>query len=259
MAPETFFVQAGFRGYGGQQGAYLPVIFGARDVLSYVHVQDYNTGTRVALDGKTYGEGTADFHVAMTEMLLQGFPVAGNANNVFPALPPAQVAFGVPASTNAAGRGFTTNADLIKALSYLIQGVPFGGQYVLRNPAGYPALRGLMTWSINWDAAGGFALSNSVGAFLHGLGSGGGQKPVITSATADAKSLVVTGSGFDNGAVITVNQQDQRTINDDASPTTKLIGKKLIKRAGIGHGDTVSVQVRDSNGVLSNILQYTRP
>src|SRR5262249_41675169 len=47
MAPETFFVQAGFRGYGGQQGAYLPVIFGTRDVLSFVHVQDYNTGTRV--------------------------------------------------------------------------------------------------------------------------------------------------------------------------------------------------------------------
>src|SRR5262249_6475769 len=102
-------------------------------------------------------------------------------------------------------------------------------------------------------------LSNSVGAFLHGLGSGGGQKPVITSATADAKSLVVTGSGFDNGAVITVNQQDQRTINDDASPTTKLIGKKLIKKAGIRHGDTVSVQVRDSNGVLSNILKSPRP
>src|SRR5262249_24774737 len=72
MAPETFFVQAGLRGYGGQLGAYLPVIFGTRDVLSYVHVQDYNTGTRVALDGNTYGEGTADFHVAMTEMLLQG-------------------------------------------------------------------------------------------------------------------------------------------------------------------------------------------
>src|SRR5215471_4599646 len=172
MAPETFFVQAGLRGYGGQQGVYLPVIYGIRDVLSYVHVQNYNTGTRVALDGKTYREGTSDFHVAMTEMLLQGFPVAGNSASVFPALQPAQVAFGVPASASATGSGFTSNVDLVNALTYLIQGKPFGGQYVLRNPAGYPGLRGLMIWSINWDVAGGFSLSTSVGAFLHAIGAG---------------------------------------------------------------------------------------
>jgi hypothetical protein len=116
-----------------------------------------------------------------------------------------------------------------------------------------------MTWSINWDAAAGFALSNSVGAFLHGLGSGGGQKPTITSATAVGKSLVVTGSGFDQGAVITLNQQDQRTANDDASPTTTLIGIKLIKRAHIARGDTVSIQVRNSSGAQSNVVPYTRP
>src|SRR5215471_1744484 len=258
MAPETFFVQAGLRGYGGQQGVYLPVMYGIRDVLSYVHVQDYNTGTRVALDGKTYREGTADFHVAMTEMLLQGFPVAGNPGAVFPALQPAQVAFGVPASASATGSGFTSNVDLVNALTYLIQGKPFGGQYTLRNPAGYPGLRGLMTWSVNWDAAGGFSLSTSVGAFLHALGTAG-QKPVITGATAVGRNLIVTGSGFDDGAVITVNSQGQRTTNDSASPTTTLIGVKLIKRARIGHGDTVSIQIRDFGGTLSNPLQFTRP
>jgi len=257
MAPETFFVQAGLRGYGGQQGVYLPVIYGIRDILSYVHVQNYNTGTRVALDGKTYGEGTADFHVAMTEILLQGFPVAGNSGSVFPALQPAQVAFGVPASPSASGSGFTSNTDLVKALTYLIKGASFGGQYVLRNPAGYPGLRGLMTWSINWDAAGGFSLSTSVGAFLHAIGAGS-QNPVITGATGVGKTLIVTGSGFDQGAVITVNQQDQRTLNDDASPTTTLLGPKLIKRAHIARGDTVSIQVRDSTGALSNVVQFTR-
>src|SRR5262249_15498680 len=117
----------------------------------------------------------------------------------------------------------------------------------------------LMTWSINWDAAGGFSLSSNVGAFLHSLANGGGQKPMITAATADGKSLVVTGSGFDSGAVITVNQQDQPTINDDASPTTKLIGKRMISGAGMGPGVTFSVQVRDPSGVLSNIPQTTRP
>jgi len=169
MAPETLFVQAGFRSYSGQSGAYLPVIFGTKDILSYVHVQDYNTGTRIALDGETYAEGSADFHVAMTEMLLQGFPIAGDAANVFPPLNQSQVAFGVPARVE--GRGFTSYPDLRKALSYLIQGIPFGGQYRLRNPEGYPELRGLMAWSINWDVANGSALSNNIGAFLSGLGT----------------------------------------------------------------------------------------
>ncbi len=34
-------------------------------------------------------------------MLLTGFPVAGDAANVFPPLRPDQVAIGMPASTNA--------------------------------------------------------------------------------------------------------------------------------------------------------------
>jgi chitinase len=259
MAPETFFVQAGFKSYSGQSGVYLPVIFGIRDILTYIHVQDYNSGTMYGLDGQIYAEGTADFHVAMTEMLLQGFPVAGDSNSVFPPLQPGQVAFGVPANASAADRGFTTNADLVKALTYLIKGTSFGGQYVLRNPAGYQGLRGLMTWSINWDAAGGFSLSSSVGGFLHGLAAGVGHGPVISAAIAVEKSLVVSGSGFDNGAVIVVNGRDQRTVNDDASPTTTLTGIKTIKRAMIRRGETARVQVRNSSGALSNVFQYSRP
>jgi len=113
-----------------------------------------------------------------------------------------------------------------------------------------------MTWSINWDAANGFALSNSMGPFLHSLAAVG---PFISSVAADHKNLVVTGSGFDVGAVITVNGADQRTRNDNANPTTTLIGIKTIKRARIAPGDMVVVQVRDSNGSLSNEVSYTRP
>ena len=39
-----------------------------------------------------------------------------------------------------------------KALDYIIKGIPFGGKYKLSNESGYPAFRGLMSWSINWDA-----------------------------------------------------------------------------------------------------------
>ena len=74
MAPETAYVQGGMAAYGGPWGAYLPVIHALRDRLTYLHVQHYNTGTVTALDGRAYAQGTPDFHVAMAEMLLRGFP-----------------------------------------------------------------------------------------------------------------------------------------------------------------------------------------
>jgi chitinase len=168
MAPETFFVQTGYAAYGGSAGAYLPVIYGCQDILTYLYVQDYNSGSMTALDNRIYYQGTADFHVAMTEMLLQGFPVAGGRLGFFPPLPPEQIAFGVPASLSAGG-GFTPVADVQNALRYLIEGVPFGGTYQLINPDGYAALAGLMTWSINWDRFNNVALSSTIGPYLHGL------------------------------------------------------------------------------------------
>ncbi|MEM8526284.1 MAG: Ig-like domain-containing protein [Bacteroidota bacterium] len=149
-APETAFVQGGRSTYAGLFGAYLPVIYQLRNDLDFIHVQHYNSGCMLGLDGVCYAQGTADFHVAMAEMLLQGFPVAGHTIN-FPALREDQVAFGIPASPQAAGGGYTTPTDVIKALDYIIKGIPFGGNYTLVQPAGYPNMRGLMTWSINWD------------------------------------------------------------------------------------------------------------
>lgn len=174
MAPETFFVQVGYTFYGGignvdnRAGAYLPVLYGVRDILTFLYVQDYNSGPVTALDGQYYSMGNADFHVAMTEMVLQGFPVARNPAHFFPPLRPEQVAIGLPASVNA-GNGYTAPAEVQRALDYLIKGRSFGGAYQLRNPAGYPALRGLMTWSVNWDAFNQFEFSTSHRAYLNGL------------------------------------------------------------------------------------------
>jgi chitinase len=174
MAPETFFVQVGYQFYGGtsngdsRTGAYLPVIHGVRDILTLLHVQHYNTGSVTALDNQFYNSGNADFHVAMAEMLLTGFPVA-NTGHTFPGLRPDQVAIGLPANINAAGSGFTPPAEVQKALNYLIRGQSFGGRYVLRNPAGYRSFRGLMAWSINWDRFANFDFSRNHRAYLNSL------------------------------------------------------------------------------------------
>lgn len=155
MAPETFFVQLGYQYYGsgpwgGQDpraGAYLPVIHALRDDLTLLHVQDYNSGSIMGLDNQYHSMGGADFHIAMTDMLLTGFPVAGDQTRVFPALRPEQVAFGLPASTQA-GNGHTSPAEVTKALNCLTKKTDCGSY---QTHGTWSGLRGLMTWSINWD------------------------------------------------------------------------------------------------------------
>lgn len=186
MAPETAFVQGGHSTYSGIYGAYLPVIYALRDQMDYIHVQHYNSGCMVGLDGRCYSQSTPDFHVAMAEMLLQGFSVAGNPAS-FPALRPDQVAIGLPASPSAAGGGYTTPTNVHKALDYLIKGVPFGGSYTLRNSNGYFDFRGLMTWSINWDIANGYEFSNNHRAYLDALD--GASMARIASATHAEKQI----------------------------------------------------------------------
>jgi chitinase len=175
MAPETFFVQLGYQFYGsgpwgGQDpraGSYLPVIYAVRDFLTVLHVQDYNSGSIMGLDNQWHSMGGADFHIAMTDMLLAGFPVAGNTANMFPALREDQVAFGAPSSTSA-GNGFVAPAGVQQAVTCLVKGTNCGG-YTPRSGTN-PNFRGLMTWSINWDKFYGWEFKNSHKPFLNGLG-----------------------------------------------------------------------------------------
>ncbi|WP_434976124.1 chitinase [Streptomyces virginiae] len=172
MAPETFFVQLGYQYYGsgpwgGQDpraGAYLPVIHALRDDLTLLHVQDYNSGSIMGLDNQYHSMGGADFHIAMTDMLLTGFPVAGNTARVFPALRPDQVAIGLPATTDA-GNGHTSPTEVTKALNCLTKKTDCG---TYRTHGTWPGLRGLMTWSINWDRFGGWEFSRNFDAYFGG-------------------------------------------------------------------------------------------
>ncbi|MFF6776383.1 chitinase [Streptomyces sp. NPDC012637] len=169
MAPETFFVQLGYQYYGsgpwgGQDpraGAYLPVIHALRDDLTLLHVQDYNSGPVMGLDNQYHSMGGADFHIAMTDMLLTGFPVAGNTDRVFPALRPEQVAIGLPASPQA-GNGHTAPAEVNKALNCLTRKTDCGSY---QTHGTWPGLRGLMTWSINWDRFGNGEFSRNFDAY----------------------------------------------------------------------------------------------
>ena len=151
-APETAMVQGGISAYAGIWGSYLPLLHAFRTRFAWVHVQHYNSGTMFGRDGQIYTPGTADFHVAMADALLGGFTPASGIP--FAPLLPQQVAIGLPASTSAAGSGYTPPALVHQALDRLILGTPSAG-YQLANVAGHPRFRGLMTWSIDWDVQSG--------------------------------------------------------------------------------------------------------
>ncbi|PKV50311.1 putative secreted protein (Por secretion system target) [Aquimarina sp. MAR_2010_214] len=180
MAPETAYVQGAYGNYSGIFGAYLPVIHALRNEMNYIHVQHYNTGSMNGSDGKIYQPATADFHVAMAEMLITGFPVA-QTGLTFPGLRADQVAIGLPATTQAAGSGYTSEAVVQQALDYLIKGVSYPGRTYTTSST-YPAFRGLMTWSINWDLVNNSSFSSSHRAYLDGLGA--------RTAIANTKSSV---------------------------------------------------------------------
>jgi chitinase len=169
MAPETINVQAGFNVYGGLSGSYLPLIHDLRDILTYLQVQHYNSSPLTALDGNQYLPGTADFQVAIAEMLLHGFPVYGHSGDVFPPLRPQQIVIGMASLPDAVTNGYAAPSKLQKALNYLIKGESFGGRYVRQSAVNYSSLRGVMTWSINWDAANHAQFSSAIHSHLDTL------------------------------------------------------------------------------------------
>ncbi|MBI1836534.1 MAG: T9SS type A sorting domain-containing protein [Flavobacteriia bacterium] len=157
FAPETVSVQGGMSNYSGQWGSYLPVIEALSNSIDVLQVQLYNTGDMYGIDGGDYFSGTADFIVAMTEAVIQGF-TAVNGAGTFSGLPANKVAVGLPACSGASDGSVDFNT-LKAAIDYLRGNGPKPGNYTLIQNGGYPNLLGLMTWSINWDAIGSCAPS----------------------------------------------------------------------------------------------------
>jgi hypothetical protein len=76
--------------------------------------------------------------------------------------------------------------------------------------------------------------------------------PKITDVSRKGKKLFVSGQNFDAGAVILINGRRQKTSNDEQSPTTKLIGKKVGKIIMLGD----LIKVMNSDGTESNEFPY---
>jgi len=162
LVPEGTQIPSGYPSYGGQFGSYLPIAYALRDMLSFMDVQSYNTPPLEGLDGEIYQPGSVDYHVAMTELLLDGFNVGGDPRHFFAPMPADKIAVGFLT-------GDATPAIVGQAMDYIITGkAPAGTTYKLRQPAGYHGMIGAMFWTIDADRRGNYNFSNVVGPQLHG-------------------------------------------------------------------------------------------
>ncbi|MFJ4242094.1 chitinase [Streptomyces iakyrus] len=147
MAPQTIDMQS-------TSNSYFQTALNIKDILTVVNMQYYNSGSMLGCDGKVYSQGTVDFLTALACIQLEN------------GLAPSQVGLGLPASTRAAGGGHVSPTVVNNALDCLTKATNCGS---FKPPRTYPALRGAMTWSTNWDATSGNAWSNVVGPHVDAL------------------------------------------------------------------------------------------
>jgi hypothetical protein len=88
-------------------------------------------------------------------------------------------------------------------------------------------------------------------------GDGTVPLPVITSASATGKKLVVNGQNFAIGAVVLVKGNEAATLNDEADPSHLLRCKKGAKK--IAPGTSAILTVRNPDGTLSDTFLFNRP
>ncbi|MCB0430361.1 MAG: T9SS type A sorting domain-containing protein, partial [Flavobacteriales bacterium] len=201
FAPETAYVQGGMSSFGGIWGAYLPILDALRDSIEILQVQLYNSGSMYGIDQGIYTQGTADFIVSQTEAVLQGFNTSGGA---FAGFRQDQVAIGLPACPSAAGGGYVTPAVLKSAVRYL-QGVgPKPGSYT--RVSTYPNLRGLMTWSINWDMTASCGTANEYSDTWDTLF--GGITTAVVEQPVQAQDLVLFPNPARAGQTLRITHSD---------------------------------------------------
>ena len=133
---------------------YFQLALNIKSILTMINTQYYNSGTMNGCDGNVYAEATENFMTALACTELQG------------GLSPAQIGLGLPASPSAAGGGYVSPSVVNNALDCLAAKQNCGS---FVPPTTWPAIRGVMTWSINWDASNGYNFANTVAPHLSTL------------------------------------------------------------------------------------------
>ncbi|MGW6690820.1 carbohydrate binding domain-containing protein [Streptomyces sp. NPDC054961] len=141
MAPETAYVTGGSVTYGSIWGSYLPIIkkYADNGRLWWLNMQYYN-GSMYGCSGDSYQAGTVQGFTAQTTCLNNGLTIQGTTIKV----PYDKQVPGLPAQPGAGG-GHMTPSLVGQSWN------AFGG-----------SLKGLMTWSLNWDGSKGWTFGDNV-------------------------------------------------------------------------------------------------
>ncbi|MFH7012840.1 glycosyl hydrolase family 18 protein [Flavobacterium sp. FlaQc-52] len=238
-APETQYVQGGYSTYNDTFGSFLPIIQNLRNELDLLAVQLYNTGGENGLDGQYYGSAKrANMVTALTDMIIKGYNIAGTGMR-FDGLPASKVLIALPACPSAAGSGFITPAEGINAMHYLRTGTTFTGRTYTMQPGGpYPSLRGLMTWSVNWDASSCGNSSELSKAYAAYFASQAAAK-TLSLDKIEAKSSTV--AYFKNDA-LSVSNETEDIAQVDVFNT---IGQPLVSHKNIQNNKEILIQNRN--------------
>jgi chitinase len=130
---------------------YFQLALDIQPILTMINTQYYNSGTMNGCDGNVYAEATENFMTALACTELEG------------GLSPSQVGLGLPASPSAAGSGYVSPSLVNDALDCLAAKQNCGS---FVPPSTWPGIRGVMTWSINWDASNGYNFADTVAPYL---------------------------------------------------------------------------------------------
>ncbi|RYF20257.1 MAG: T9SS-translocated chitinase ChiA, partial [Flavobacteriales bacterium] len=235
-APETQYVQGGYSTYTDTFGSFLPIIQNLRNELDLLAVQLYNTGGENGLDGQYYGSAKrANMVTALTDMVIKGYNIATTGMR-FDGLPASKVLIALPACPSAAGSGYITPAEGISAMHYLRTGTTFSGRTYTMQPGGpYPNLRGLMTWSVNWDASScgnSSELSKAYAAYFASLSTA----KTLSLDKIEAKSNTI--AYFKNDALSVTNDTEDIAQVD----VFNTIGQPLVHYKNIQNNKEVLIQ-----------------
>jgi len=142
MAPETAYVTGGSVTYGSIWGSYLPIIkkYNDNGRLWWLNMQYYN-GSMYGCSGDSYSAGTVQGFVTQTQCLNNGLTIQGTTIRI----PYDKQVPGLPAQSGAGG-GYMSPSLVSQAYNSV------------------SGIKGLMTWSANWDGSKNWTFGDNVKA-----------------------------------------------------------------------------------------------
>ena len=200
MAPETAYMTPGGAGFSSY---YWNLAIDIKDILTTVHTQFYNSGGMNGYGGAVANPGNGSFPANLSTLYIES------------GLRPDQVAIGVPSNQPAASSGQISPEQAAAAFNAMINGTTVDG---FTPPKAYPTFRGLMTWSINWDATQDYAWAKAASAAVKAA-------PVVDNGSTDTPDVAVTGVSVDKTNVTLTEGEtvDVKAVITPAGATNKKV------------------------------------